>query len=76
MTKMTSNINEETFSSNVIYLADVRKRFGSGDESPDRPPGAAAARLCELSFLHAIATFQASRDPHLPAAMPNAACAR
>ena len=73
---MESNISVPTSSSNVIYLADVRKRFGSGDERPDPRPGAAAARPCELSFLQAIAAARASRYSHLTAAMPNVGCVR
>jgi hypothetical protein len=73
---MDSNISDPTFSSNVIYLADVRKRLGSGDERPDPWPGAAAARPCELSFLRAIAAARASRDASLAAAIPNVACVR
>jgi hypothetical protein len=40
----------------VVYLADIRKRFVHNDEPSDPPPGAAAARSYKFTFLRAVAT--------------------
>jgi len=58
---MKLNTCTEQRPDNVVYLADVRKRFHHSDEPSDPPPGAAAARSCELTFLPAVATAQAAR---------------
>ncbi len=51
---MSRDTSAERKPGNVVYLADVRVRLDHSDEPSDPPPGAAAARPCELSFLDAV----------------------